>query len=302
MRRKENVTDFLERSGRNYSEAGRFNVYKVDEFYKGNSSPLIRRDYYKISLICKGEGLLSYADKSFHIKDNAIIFGNPMIPYSWERISEKQTGYFCMFTEEFIHHQLKSKKLSESPLFKVNGNPVLFPSQKSMDLMVGIFEQMLVEITAAYTNKYELLLNYVQIIIHEALKMSTPENINATSSSSIRITELFLELLERQFPISSPQHILQLKNPGEFAKQLSIHPNHLNKSLKEVTGKTTSIHISERIINESKDLLINSNWDIAEIGYCLGFEHASNFNIFFRKHTGQTPNHFRRQMIDGNNN
>jgi AraC family transcriptional activator of pobA len=44
-------------------------------------------------------------------------------------------------------------------------------------------------------------------------------------------------------------------------------------------------------------LLLHSSWDIAEIGYCLGFEHASNFNIFFKKQTGQTPNHFRRQPV-----
>lgn len=297
MRKTETAGDYLERHGKEYSDAGQFNVYKVDEHYKGVSSPPGRRDFYKISLVLGTEGVISYADKVIHVKDNALVFGNPMIPYAWEGLSERQTGYFCLFTEEFVNKQLKGDSLSESPLFRVNGNAVLFPDQQSMDFLAGIFEQMLKEMASSYKNKYELLCSYVQILMHEALKIDPPEHIAHTLSSSDRITGLFLELLERQFPVTSPQHVIQLKNAGEFARQLSIHTNHLNRSLKEVTGKTTSEHITERMIKEAKALLLHSNWDIAEIGYCLGFEHPSNFNIFFKKQTGQTPNHFRRQIV-----
>jgi AraC-like DNA-binding protein len=34
---------------------------------------------------------------------------------------------------------------------------------------------------------------------------------------------------------------------------------------------------------------------VAEIGYGLGFEHASNFNSFFKKSTGQPPNQYRQR-------
>jgi AraC-like DNA-binding protein len=232
-----------------------------------------------------------------HIKDNAISFSNPMIPYSWESLSDRQTGYFCMFTEDFVNNQLKTESLSASPLFRVNGNPVLFPDQKSMAFLAGIFEQMLMEMKSSYINKYELLRSYVQIIIHEALKIAPPENYYQPGSSSNRISDLFLELLERQFPIVSPQHVIHLKNAGEFASQLAVHTNHLNRALKETTGKTTTEHIAERMIQEARALLLHSNWDIAEIGYCLGFEHPSNFNIFFKKQMGLTPNRFRKQPV-----
>jgi AraC family transcriptional activator of pobA len=301
MRKTETAGDFLERHGKPYADAGQFNVYKVDKHHQGVSSPPCRRDFYKISLVLQTEGTISYADKTIHVKDNAIVFGNPMIPYAWEGLSERQTGYFCLFTEEFVNHQLKADSLAESPLFRINGNAVLFPSQKSMDFLAGIFEQMLTEITSSYKNKYDLLRSYVQILMHEALKTAPPEHEYKPGSSLNRISDLFLELLERQFPVTSPQHVIQLKNASEFAHQLSIHTNHLNRSLKEVTGKTTSEHITERITREAKALLLNSNWDAAEIGYCLGFEHPSNFNIFFKKQTGVTPHHFRKQMVPNHN-
>ncbi|QIP16929.1 AraC family transcriptional regulator [Spirosoma aureum] len=297
MELKETTNDFHQRLTRDHSEPGQFAIYKTEDIHGTTPLPHTRRDFYKISLVIRAEGVLSYADKSFYIKDNVIAFFNPMIPYSWEPLSTNDKGYSCLFTEDFITHHLKADSLSKSPLFKVSGNHVLVPDQKSMQFLAGVFEQMITEMQSSYINKYDLLRSYVQIIMHEALKIEPLEKEKLPGSSSVRISTLFLDLLERQFPITSPQHTVRLKNASEFAGQLAIHTNHLNRALKETTGKTTTEHLAEKLIKEAKALLLHTNWDIAEIGYCLGFEHASNFNIFFKRQTGQTPNHFRRDVI-----
>lgn len=298
MEKRDKIADYFTRNNIEGLKGGNFNVYKVDEFYKGNTSPMLRRDYYKISLICKGVGKLSYGGTNIAINGNAVVFGNPLVPYSWKLESEEQSGYFCMFTSDFINNNLKSDVVANSPLFKVNESPVVFLSQKSMDLLVMIFEQMFDEITSSYQNKDDLLRSYIEIIMHEAQKASPQDEDFINKSSAVRLTELFLQLLNRQFPVAAPQYMIQLKNASEFAKQLSVHTNHLNKSLKAVTGKSTTEHINEKMINEAKALLNSSSWDIAEIGYSLGFQHASNFTIFFKKHTKATPASFRSKMID----
>lgn len=296
MQSKETIEDFYHRHGKDYSDAGQFNVYRIEDFNRAISSPHNRRDFYKITLTTKAEGVLSYADKVIDIHHHALIFSNPMIPYSWGQVSGDETGFVCLFTEDFINHQLKTDGIAGSSLFKTGGNPVLFPDTGTIPFLINIFEQMLTEIQSSYVNKYELLRSYVQIIVHESLKIAAPADFYKPGTSAARISSLFLELLERQFPIVSPQHTLRLKNANEFAAQLSVDTNHLNKALKETTGKTTTEHIAEKIVKEAKAILLHSNWTIAEVGYCLGFEHSSNFNIFFKKQTGQTPNHFRKQL------
>ena len=296
MQHRETATEFHQHFVNDGSLPGQFNVYRKD-LCGTTPLPHNRRDFYKISIITQGEGLLSYADKTFHIKNSMLGFSNPMVPYSWEPISTDNAGYFCLFTNSFINHHLTAGSLADFPLFKPGGNPVLFPDERSMAFLTGVFEQMLTEMQSTYANKYELLRSYVQIILHEALKIEPSTNTIKTANSSQRISNFFLELLERQFPIPSPQHTMQFKNANEFAAQLAVHTNHLNRALKETTGKTTSEHIADRMIKEAKALLLHSSWDIAEIGYCLGFQHPSNFNIFFKKQTGDTPNHFRRQLV-----
>lgn len=297
MQLKETINEFHERHGKDYSNSGQFNVYRVEDFQELINLPHYRRDFYKITLTTKAEGVLCYADKVINVRGYSLVFSNPMIPYSWERLSGAETGFLCLFTEDFVNNHLKAESLADSSLFKAGGNPVLFPDQKSVTFLSGIFDQMLSEMQSNYINKYELMRSYVQIIIHEALKMETPAHHYEVGTSSSRLSNLFLELLERQFPIASPQQVVKLKNASEFASQLSVHTNHLNRVLKELTGKTTSDLIAERFTKEAKALLMHSNWDIAEVGYSLGFEHASNFNIFFKKQTSQTPNHFRRQKV-----
>jgi AraC family transcriptional regulator, transcriptional activator of pobA len=296
MKRTETASDFLQHITTEPAAPGRFNVYKKD-YACTTSFPHIRRDFYKISLITHGEGILSYGDRQFHINGRTLAFSNPMVPYSWAPLSDNNAGYFCLFAEDFISPQLTAESLANSPLFKLGGTPVLAPDDRTMHFLEGVFEQMLAEMQSAYVNKYELMRSYVQILIHEALKMEPVADSQQPISSATRISNLFLALLERQFPITGPGHVLTLKNAGEFAEQLAVHTNHLNRVLKEVTGKTTSEHLNARFAREAKDLLLHSNMDIAEISYCLGFQHASNFNIFFKKQTGQSPLRFRREHV-----
>ncbi|MFT3904117.1 MAG: helix-turn-helix domain-containing protein [Niabella sp.] len=195
---------------------------------------------------------------------------------------------------------LKNESLSQSPLFKVGGNHIFFPNEESLKLLQGVFENMFREINSEYANKYDLLRSYVQIIIHEAMKIQPPETFYQPANASERISTLFLELLERQFPIDAPSQTMKLKTAHEFAVQLNVHTNTLNRALKESTGKTTTDWIAERMVKEAKALLQFSNWDIAEIAYSLGFEHSSNFIIFFKKQTGGTPLQFRKEIAANN--
>jgi AraC family transcriptional activator of pobA len=296
MQAPETIGEFYQRYGRGRPDAGQVAIYRIEDVATPATFPHIRRDFYKMKLLCNAQGILSYADKKIAVSADALIFTNPLLPYSWERLAGRETGYACLFTEEFITQQLRPASLASSPLFRAGGTPVLFPPPEIVQRLSTLFEQLLAEIASAYVHKYDLLRTYIQLILHESLKLAPVAPAYQPGTSAARLTSLFLDLLDRQFPLASPQHTLQLKNANEFARQLAVHTNHLNKALKDVTGKTTTEHIAEKLMNEAKALLRHSNWSLAEIGYCLGFEHASNFTIFFKKHAGQPPTHYRRQL------
>jgi AraC family transcriptional activator of pobA len=218
-----------------------------------------------------------------------LFFGNPRIPYSCDVVSPINEGYACLFTEDFLKLSDRSESLLQSPLFKIGGTPILQLNNDQKENIAAIFQKMITEQGSDYVFKDDLIRNYIHLLAHEALKLQPSQNNTQQKNAAVRIASVFLELLERQFPIESIQRSLELKTAQDFAKQLSVHVNYLNSSIKEVTGKTTTAHISDRIIAEAKALLQHTDWNIAEIAYALGFEYPTYFNNFFKKKTGQIP-------------
>lgn len=255
-----------------------------------------RKDFFKICLTT-GNSKIHYADRSFESEDTILFFGNPHIPYSWETLSTTYVGYTCLFSEDFLKQTERSESLHQSPFFKIGGTPVLKITEEQRLFLNTIFKKMIEEQKSDYAFKDELIRNYINLIIHEALKLQPSENYEKHNNAASRITSVFLELLERQFPIETTDHPLQLKTAQDYAQNLNIHANYLNRSVKEVTGKSTTTHISERIITEAKALLQHTDWNIAEIAHALGFEYPTYFNNFFKKLTGTNPKTLRETEV-----
>lgn len=272
------------------NDIGHFGVFKRSTSCYQYPTPYNRRDFYKISLII-GTGTLHYPNEKIEVNGRALMFTNPNIPYAWEATSLTQAGYFCLFTENFIHK--RNESLRESLLWRIHDCPVVNINEEQEALFSGLFLKMIGEMDGEYIHKYDMLRNYIHLVVHEALKVRPADTYFKENNASVRLTSLFLELLERQFPIGSTDHILGLRTAHDFAHKLSVHVNHLNHTVKEVTGRTTSEHISRRIATEAVALLKHTEWNVAQIAYCLGFEYPANFNIFFKRQMQNTPKSFR---------
>lgn len=272
-----------------------FNVFQI-EADGSETKTYSRKDFYKICLTT-GVSKIHYADRSFEAEGTVLFFGNPHIPYSWETISRSYVGYTCLFSEDFLQASDRTNALLQSPFFKIGGTPILEISEKQRQFLNSLFQKMIEEQQSDYSHKDELIRNYIHLIIHEALKLQPSVKYDQNKNASSRIASVFLELLERQFPIETPDLPLQLRSAQDYAGNLSIHVNHLNRTLKEVTGKSTSTLINERIISEAKALLQHTKWNISEIAFALGFEYPTYFNNFFKKLTGTNPKAYREVEV-----
>jgi AraC family transcriptional activator of pobA len=255
-----------------------------------------RRDFYKITLTMGGNSQLYYANRGIEINRPALVFTNPQVPYSWEGDHNNGIGYFCVFTNQFLHDNNRMESLDESNLFKPGGNPVYFLSDEQATYIHGIFNRILQEVETEYIYKYDLIRNHLNLLIHEAIKMQPAVGYFTPQNAASRIAKLFTTLLDKQFPVDSPQYSLGLKKASDYADKLAIHVNHLNAAVREVTGKSTTAHINERVLTEARSLLTHTDWSIADIARSLGFDYASYFNNFFKKHTGHTPLTLRKTL------
>ncbi len=275
---------------------GHFNVFSLKPFVGefANPLPYRKRDYYKVTLM-KGSGNVHYADRTASVERYAIVFTNPNIPYKWENTDKVQDGYFCIFSGMFFN---QFGNINEYTVFQPSGVHIFELDEEQYLLLEKHFLRMLEEIQTDYQFKFDVLRTIMYEILHYVMR-SHPALIfeKTKANSNQRIYNLFLELLERQFPIDNIYQKVQVKAPSEFAEQLNIHVNHLNRVVKESSERTTSELIAERFLKESQQLLKQSNWNIAQISDALGFHEVTNFNSFFKKHTGTTPSKYRSGKV-----
>ncbi|MBE9583289.1 helix-turn-helix transcriptional regulator [Mucilaginibacter sp. JRF] len=281
-------------------EVGHFNVIDIAAVLKilkvrpTAKMTYNRRAYYKISLV-QGRNRAEYADKVIEIEDQALMFASPKVPYHWFPVDDEadRGGFFCLFTAEFLAKSKSGIVLDDLPIFKPGGFPCFHLSEQDKDEIAVIFRKMHKEMRSDYAFKYDLIRNYLMELIHYGQKLQPATDLYREHNASGRVFSLFNELLERQFPISSPLQSLKLRTAQDYANQLSIHVNYLNRVLKEQTGNTTKNLISNRIVQEAKIMLKQTDWNISQIAHSLGFEEVAHFSNFFKKQTDSSPLTFR---------
>jgi AraC-like DNA-binding protein len=271
-----------------------FKVYEIDSSFKMQPS-CSRWDFFKIS-INTGHAVIHYGDQLIDVDGTFLFFGNPHLRCTIDVFEPTQNSYACIFTEEFLKIGERSDNLHESPLFKIGSPNVFKLNDLQSHFMKLLFDKIYLEQDSEYAHKDDLIRNYISLIIHEALKIQPSPNVVKHHNAASRITSMFMELLERQFPIESKEQPLRLRTPKDYAQGLSLHINHLNRAVREATGKPITSHITERIISEAKALLQYTDWSIAEVAYSLGFEYPSYFNNYFKRLTGTVPKSIRDQV------
>lgn len=107
------------------------------------------------------------------------------------------------------------------------------------------------------------------------------------------------EILMNEFEILLAENVKNSRSVKFYAYHLAISTKKLNSILKKYTGKKAKEFIEERIISDSKKLIIETPDTIKQISYAMGFSEPTNFNKFFKKYNSITPLQFREQINKG---
>ena len=276
-------------------EIGHFNVFELADLGEPAqlrpATPYPCRSFYKISLL-RSRSRAEYADQTIDIVPDALVFSTPKVPFQWWP-TEAQQGQFCLFTAEFVLPALGGATPDELPLFRADGYPVFQLTPAEATRATSIFDQMREELASNYAYKYDLLRAYVLELLHLGQKRQPATTLHPAHTAAARLSSRFVELLERQFPLTTSQQRVPLRTAKDFADHLAVHVNHLNKVLKDSTGRTTTDLIGGRLAQEAKVLLRQSDWTLWEIADSLGFVDVAHFSHFFRRYATVSPGAFR---------
>lgn len=86
-----------------------------------------------------------------------------------------------------------------------------------------------------------------------------------------------------------------IPNACELAERFGVSPSNLSHQFKRATGDTLASYIAERKMAIARQLLEETDMDVAQIGEKLGYTHPSSFIRMFHRVQGMTPAQYREE-------
>ncbi|AZA83067.1 hypothetical protein C1637_20035 [Chryseobacterium lactis] len=222
----------------------------------------------------------------FTVQESMVILLPPYKIRTFLRNTPDIEGFYCHFSDEFIAEGPGLKYLQDILNYMdIWNNPTLYLDD-TLQKRIGVILQQMESLYETDDNP-ELLRLYLFTLLGEVryhVEKLPKQNLSINETVVFR----FRKLITTQI-----QNIHSVK---EFADLLHISPNHLNKSIKKVTGKTASEIINEALLMEAKALLSLPQYTVSEVAFTLGVEDMSYFSRFFKKHTGISPSEYRKRI------
>jgi len=273
-------------------------IFNREEILCRNYLSANRRGFYKIVFINDGKGVFTLGLNTYHINEPTILFVHPNAIVSWKNLGFKSasTGYFCVFKKQFIEENLMLKaSVDKYNLFSDVGKSVIQLPEESVNTITQVFKQMDQEEKESGPFSEDALQAYLQLVMVEASKAGLHAKAGILTNEFRQVHDFF-QLLEKETAAIDYENPVRIKTAKEFAGLLAIHPNHLNALLKRQTGQNLSTHIKNRLLEEGKILLLQTDWPLQHIGHAIGFTEQANFSHFFKKNIGLTPMEFRKSQ------
>lgn len=261
--------------------------------------PAFKHEFYAIAIKLEGSGKAITGHHTTFPEGATVFFNIPFQLVSWEILPDWQ-GYYIMFSKEFITQSKHLQKiLSEFPFLKIDNSIPFTVKPKEVSSLLQIYDSMYQESQILKQDSLSLieahllvLLNYVKRFFND--QVSQKEAKEAFRKADIHLLSRFQSLIETNFHEAATNK--KTHSPTYYANQLAVHPNHLNATVKQITGHTAKLHINDHVLRLAKSKLLQTNFSIKEIAYSLNFDSPNNFSSFFKKMTNQTPNGFRKNQ------
>lgn len=261
--------------------------------------PLYRVNFFRVIHFTNSNLNFFAADKLLSVSDNCICFSFPGKLESWTRTG-RLSGYVLYFSSSFLGLDVGRKDFdTDYPFFNFNSEPMLTVDH---DTAVGLkqdAESMIKEMYASSSDKLEMVKKMLMVYLHKLKRAYEKQvgNLSSDVKSNKHLYNRFRKELDNYMQSLTLQKQSVMPTVARIAKELNINSNYLNSIIKQLTGKTASAHIQEKIVLEAKAFLANTDLQVTGIANKLGFENVPYFNRFFKKYTNLSPTAYRNQFV-----
>jgi AraC-like DNA-binding protein len=245
-----------------------------------------RHTYYEVMLIEQGGGNQLIDFKNYTAHDYSCYIICPQQIHLMNR--EHSTGLILQFTEERISAPELLSELRQVPFY--DDAAVIFENNKTafheLSTVMHIIESQIKKSERGLAQSaLHLLQGFVAMMLGQRQNFE-----NRTPEVDKELLIAFYQLLEQYFKDN--------KGVQYFVEKLGCSEKKLAAATKKYTGMSPLQVIHNRILLESKRLLLFEKGSHKEIAYYLGFDSPASFSAFIKTKTGLAPSELSKHLAE----
>jgi AraC-like DNA-binding protein/quercetin dioxygenase-like cupin family protein len=221
-------------------------------------------NYYEMVWLVKGEGTLNVDMGEYTVGSNTIFCVKPNQAHQFQT-QEGMEGFVFSFTDSYFRmDEYDFAWTSQASLFQLfsEGRTIGITYEMEEDMKEVVWK-MIKEFQNQSPYRVELLKRYFKIFLIYLTRRSEENPQSTEQSRETELVKRFMELLDKNFK--------EKKMVAEYAAELLVTPNYLNRIVKRNTGLSASHYIRQRVVLEAKRMGRYSDAGMKEIAYDLGF-------------------------------
>jgi AraC-like DNA-binding protein len=268
-----------------------FDIIPLETFVEKVDVPSLAKqsDVVEIFFVTSGSLIRSFNLNVIRLNKDDLHLSLPGQITSIEDVRGEVSGYYCRFNDEWLEQVYLKNHIIDDLAF-INSfiyrYPIRLP-ETIRERLKNIFS-ILCEMNIRQEKFSQLIHAYLITAIYEIKQLINDLHLNSFPSKAFLLTGQYYDLLMK--------YIAGKREMDFYAGLLGVTPNHLNKAVKAVTGKTAVAVRTEICLLEAKLQLKQIHKSIADIAFELGFSELSYFSRFFKKATGCNPLEYRKKI------
>jgi AraC-like DNA-binding protein len=242
-----------------------------------------------ILLLLKGTKHIKTQEGEFRLQKGDICFLRKGNHISSEIFSSEENCYEAFlafisddFIKEFMEHNMSMfEKENKQP---VNIKSHIFPLSPFLKSTIESFFPI-------FAYEHELRESILKLKLHELLLNLIQSD--PTSDFKNFLKQIFIEAKGNLSGIMESNYTKPYQL-GDYARMTFCSLSKFKKDFKKTYGIPPKAWINSRRLERARSLLMNSDYDVAEVSFLVGFENYSHFIQLFRKKYNCTPKQFSK--------
>lgn len=199
-----------------------------------------------------------------------------------------------LFHPDFLNRTQLGRNMQRYEFFSYSSTEALHLSRTEVCIFKQVLDMIEMELQHPIDNHTrELIVSNIELLLNYCLRFYDRQFITREEINH-NVVKQFDALLKNYIQKLAEKE--GLPTVSYFADKCCLTPGYFGQLIKTETGRTAKDFINDRLLISAKEFLNDDQLTVNQISARLGFEYPQHFVRFFKQHTGQTPNEYRKAV------